>query len=382
MPVVPTPCDGRTLGALPGLDVADPLFRVAKHFYRAPYTERKRLDGRVADRADCQDFPKLRNVDCWSKSRIDWRVRLLVKTMNPLTRPRRTPARNSGEHRPIPSGRLSRRRRAQFLSRCVICLVVTGSLGGLFFTPANGWAYAVDVLVRSYLAFVGTVMAHEGSHGLLGRSRAANLWWGRLALIPSMVPFTNFRRTHLLHHRHTNLQDQDPDHFIKPGTDREWELPLRAIAMPHHWFFWLRDRTGVDSAHVRELFLNYLGLALVYLPILLSAGAFRLVSGMVPLLVLVSILLWYPFAFKTHEGFSTGSAESRSHNYYGRFMYWFSFGLSMHRTHHMRPYLTWIELLPFVERDPKRAVSLIPRRDIRIDDECPVPHARSASQHA
>ena len=252
----------------------------------------------------------------------------------------------------------------------------------MFFTPVNGWAYVADVLVRSYLAFVGTVMAHEGSHGLLGRSRAANMWWGRLALIPSMVPFTNFRRTHLLHHRHTNLEGQDPDHFIKPGADREWELPLRAIAMPHHWFFWLRHRDSVDRAHVRELILNYLGIVLVYLPILLSVGAFRLVSGMVPLLVLVSLLLWYPFAFKTHEGFSTGSAESRSHNYYGRFMYWFSFGLSMHRTHHMRPYLTWIELLRFVERGPERAVSLVPRRDIRIDHESSVPHARSASQHA
>ena len=290
--------------------------------------------------------------------------------------------RNSGEPPSIARRTFSQKRRAQLLSRCVICVVVAGSLGGLFFTPTSGWAYAVDVLVRSYLAFVGTVMAHEGSHGLLGRSRAANCWWGRLALVPAMVPFTNFRRTHLLHHRHTNVRGHDPDHFIKPSAHREWELPLRAVSMPHHWFFWLRDRKAIDTSHVRELTLNYVGIALVYLPILLTVGTFRLVTGMVPLLVLVSLLLWYPFAFKTHEGFSTGSAESRSHNYYGLFMYWFSFGLSMRRTHHTRPHLTWIELLPFVERDPERAVALVPRRDIRIDDERPVPNAQSASQHA
>jgi len=317
----------------------------------------------------------LRDVRFRLKPRIGWRVRFPGNDMNAIDQSGRTRIRNSGET-------LSQRRRAQLVSRCVICVVVAGSLGGLFFTPANGWSYAIDLLVRSYLAFVGTVMAHEGSHGLLGRTRSANLWWGRLALVPSMVPFTNFRRTHLLHHRHTNLEQQDPDHFIKPGANREWELPIRAIAMPHHWFFWLRDRDSVNSTHLRELILNYLGIALVYLPILLSVGTFRLVSGMLPLLVLVSLLLWYPFAFKTHEGFSTGSADSRSHNYYGRFMYWLSFGLSMHRTHHMRPYLTWIELLPFVERKPTRAVSLIPQRDIRIDDERPVPHAQSASQHA
>ena len=295
---------------------------------------------------------------------------------------RRRPTRKAGADKSISRMTLPNRRRAQLLSRCVICIVVVASLGGLFFTPTNGWAYAADVLVRSYLAFVGTVMAHEGSHGLLGRSRAANHWWGRVALIPTMVPFTNFRRTHLLHHRHTNLEGHDPDHFIKPSVHREWELPLRAIAMPHHWFFWLRDRKAVDTSHVLELVLNYVGIALVYLPILLTVGAFRFVTAMVPLLVLVSLLLWYPFAFKTHEGFSTGSAESRSHNYYGRMMYWFSFGLSMHRTHHMRPYLTWIELLPFVERDPEQAVALVPRRDIRIDDARPIPNAQSAAHHA
>ena len=274
------------------------------------------------------------------------------------------------------------RPRLYLLSRCVVCAVVAGSLGGLLLVPSNGWAYLVDVLVRSYLAFVGTVMAHEAVHGLMGRTSAANLWWGRLALVPCMVPFTNFRKTHLLHHRFTNEDGRDPDHFVKPTANCEWELPLRAVAMPHHWLLWLRERQVIDGPHLRELLLNYLGIGLVYLPILLLAGPARLVSGMLPLLVIVSVLLWYPFAFKTHEGFSTGIAESRSHNYYGRLMYWFSFGLSMHRTHHMRPHLGWIELLPFVERAPSGVGALIPRRDIRKDRVAAVPDARSGSQHA
>ena len=98
--------------------------------------------------------------------------------LNADANPGRPGTSNSGRHLSIHRATLSKRRHAQLLSRCVICFVVAGSLGGLFFTPTNGWAYAIDVLVRSYLAFVGTVMAHEGSHGLLGRSRAANCWWG------------------------------------------------------------------------------------------------------------------------------------------------------------------------------------------------------------
>ncbi len=284
--------------------------------------------------------------------------------------------------RPGQRSRLWKRPSLHLLSRGVVCAVVAGSLGGLFFVPANGWVYVADVLLRSYLAFVGTVMAHEAVHGLMGRTRAANLWWGRLALVPCMVPFANFRKTHLLHHRFTNEESRDPDHFVKPDANREWELPLRAVAMPHHWFLWLRKREGVDGSHVRELLLDYIGIALVYLPIFLLVGLERMVSGMLPLLVIVSLLLWYPFAFKTHEGFSTGSPESRSHNYYGRLMYWFSFGLSMHRTHHLRPHLGWIELLPFVEPAPSAASALIPRRDIRNDRASAVPDAQSRSQHA
>ena len=82
-------------------------------------------------------------------------------------------------------------------------------------------------------------------------------------------------------------------------------------------------------------------------------GPARVISGVGPALLIVSLLLWYPFAFKTHEGYSTGPAEARSHNYYGAFMYWFSLGLSMHREHHMRPSLTWIELRRLVERSPR-----------------------------
>ncbi len=267
------------------------------------------------------------------------------------------------------------------LSRGAICAVVVGSLGSLFVLPANGWAYVVDVLVRSYLAFVGTVMAHEGVHGLLGRTPTANLWWGRLALIPCMVPYTNFRKTHLLHHRYTNEDGRDPDHFVKPRDGQWWELPLRAVAMPHHWFFWLRKRNLVDRGHARELLWNYLGIASVYLAISFEVGVARVVSGMLPVLAIVSVLLWYPFAFKTHEGFSTGSAASRSHNYYGRLMYWFSLGLSVHRTHHMSPHLAWIELRQFVEQAPSGVDSVLPKLDIRIDTQSTVPDAQPASHH-
>ena len=267
----------------------------------------------------------------------------------------------------LPRARRLPAKKVHFISRAIICVVVIGSMGGLFWTPPNGWWYAADLLLRTWLIFIGTVMAHEGSHGHLGRTRAANLWWGRIALVPSMVPFANFRKTHLRHHRYTNEKSADPDYYIKPG--REWEIPFRALAMPHQWFFWLRRRGELDLQHVREIILNYFGIAVCFLPVLLVAGGARLFWGMVPVLVMVSVLLWYPFAYLTHEGFSEGSESARSHDYFGRFAFWFSFGLSMHRVHHMRPHYAWIDLLQFVRPAPPGRWSWLPRRDIRHERE-------------
>lgn len=258
------------------------------------------------------------------------------------------------------------RPRVYLISRSITCAVVAASIGSLFFQPRGLWWYAADVLLRSYLIFVGTVMAHEGAHGHLGHTRAANFWWGRLALLPSTVPFANFRKTHHLHHAHTNVPGEDPDHFMKSRNAAE--LVLRALAMPHQWFFWLGRRGRIRRDDLIELALNYAGIFAVYGVVLMFVGPSRLFWGVAPALVIVSVLLWYPFAVQTHEGFSTGPAESRSHNYYGRFMYWFSLGLSMHREHHLQPRLSWIGLREYVEEAPAGAgrwSALIPRRDIR-----------------
>jgi fatty acid desaturase len=91
----------------------------------------------------------------------------------------------------------------------------------------------------------------------------------------------------------------------------------------------------------------------------------RYLLGMAPALILVSVLLWYPFAIKTHEGWSVGRPETRSHDYYGRFMYWFSAGLSLHRAHHLHPELTWLELRDHVQSAPRQPGRWLPRRSVQ-----------------
>src|ERR1044071_253153 len=165
---------------------------------------------------------------------------------------------------------MSRRPQIYYLSRSIICLAVLLSIGTLFIPLPTLLLMPGDILLRTYLMFIGTVMAHESVHGHLGRTKAANFWWGRIALLPSMVPFTNFRKTHQLHHAHTNIPELDPDHFMK--SRNFFELWLRALAMPHHWFFWLRKRDRLRRRDLLELLLNYLGIALLYVVVLAVVG--------------------------------------------------------------------------------------------------------------
>ena len=257
------------------------------------------------------------------------------------------------------------RQQTQLINRTVICVSGLLAMGSLFLHPANLGESVLEVIARTYLMFVGAVMAHEASHGHLGRSKAANYWWGRLALVASMTPYINFRKTHHLHHAHTNIPEKDPDHFVKPRT---WlEIPIRAALLPHQWFFWLWKRGYVSKSDVHELVWNYVLIGAVYSVLLAFVGPTRLVGGMAPALIAESTLLWYVFALKTHEGFSTGSPESRSHNYYGQLMYWFSFGLSMHRAHHLEPQRTWLDLRSQVSQASGQPRWWLPRRDVRVD---------------
>lgn len=258
------------------------------------------------------------------------------------------------------------------LSRAIILVLVAVSLGGFFIPLETPAAWVIEILLRGYVMFLCTVMAHEGSHSHLGSTRAANDWWGRLALIPTTVPYVNFRKTHRMHHARTNIPGEDPDYFVKP---RHWiEVPLRSLAVPHYWLIWLRRRGWLERRDIVELVIHYLVIGAIFGTIALYVGVGRVVLSGPPALVLVSLCLWYPFAVKTHEGFSLGTPEERSHNYYGRLAYWLSLGLSMHRQHHLRPGLSWIELHRYVERTPGpwwRAFTF--RRDVRTN---PLPSER------
>jgi fatty acid desaturase len=234
------------------------------------------------------------------------------------------------------------RNRSILISRITICAAVIGALATYFWHPAGVFLVTLDIFVRTYFHFVAGAMAHEGVHGHLGNSKKANRWWSRLALIPTTVPEVTFRKTHIQHHAETNVPDKDPDEFL--NTNHAWQIPFRAVAMPHHWLVWLSKRGRFTRSDRLEFALTYLSLFAIYGTIAAFVGVQRVLFGLLPAAILHSLLLWYFFAIKTHEGYYMGMAAGRSHNYYGKLLYWISFGLSMHRTHHMKPQLAWLQM--------------------------------------
>ena len=104
-----------------------------------------------------------------------------------------------------------------------IAFAYAAALGGL------GWAVlafpAWPVRIACWLAMgvcvhaLGILM-HEGVHGNLFRDRRRDRLAGLLLGLPHLLPFSAFRVTHLLHHRH-NRTALDPDEFTNL-PDRRW----------------------------------------------------------------------------------------------------------------------------------------------------------------
>jgi fatty acid desaturase len=258
------------------------------------------------------------------------------------------------------------RMRAIALNRVITIAVVLASFATLLWLPLTMFSYALDVVLRTYLMFIAMVMAHEAAHGHLARTRRANDVWGRFALLPVMVTFGKFRRTHLLHHKHTNDPQRDPDYWLV--TDREWEIPFRALTMPHQWAIWLVRHGKFSRRDALTEALNWLTAVVVYAAVVYAVGWQRALPGVGLPMVLVSLVLWFFFAIRTHEGHSRGAPETRSHNYYGAALYWLTCGLSLHRVHHLNPALPWLHMRRDVPRAPgpwwRR---IIPLRDVRRD---------------
>jgi beta-carotene hydroxylase len=115
-------------------------------------------------------------------------------------------------------------------------------------TQAWPWLQAVVGLLMGSQLHALTVLQHDCGHQSAFRSRAANLWVGRVLAWFILLPFTSFTELHRRHHSHLGETDLDPDNWFYAGGPR-WTHLRECLFMPR--FIWL-SATGTLAPAIRR----------------------------------------------------------------------------------------------------------------------------------
>jgi len=109
-----------------------------------------------------------------------------------------------------------------------------------------------SVLVNAVCIYGCFTVLHDAVHGSVAKSRWLNDLCGVLASLPfclSGAGFRSFKYVHLLHHKHTNDAEKDPDHWTG-SSDSAVILPLLWSTLDfgyisYIWNHWDRVPAGI-----------------------------------------------------------------------------------------------------------------------------------------
>jgi len=106
--------------------------------------------------------------------------------------------------------------------------------GALAVFAFSTWAAVADtlpvpatVLLSAAAIFVLFTVLHDAAHYSVSTHRWVNVAFGRVAMlfVSPLISFTSFAFIHIEHHRNTNDDENDPDHFVSGAP--MWQLPVR-----------------------------------------------------------------------------------------------------------------------------------------------------------
>src|SRR3954466_1987175 len=87
---------------------------------------------------------------------------------------------------------------------------------------------AIATIAASTAAiFVLFTVLHDASHYSISSHRWVNVAFGRVAMffVSPLISFKSFAFIHIEHHRNTNDDENDPDHFVSGAP--WWQVPVR-----------------------------------------------------------------------------------------------------------------------------------------------------------
>jgi fatty acid desaturase len=184
---------------------------------------------------------------------------------------------------------------------------------------ASSWAAIGDrlppvatVAMAATAIFVMFTVLHDASHYSISSRRWVNGVFGRAAMlfVSPLISFPAFGFIHIEHHRHTNDDDHDPDHFASHGP--WWQLPFRFAVMdgPYVVFYLknLRRRPRAEVAETGAL----MALSVGGVAAAVATGSFWMLAlvYLIPARVAMSVLAWW-FDWLPHHGLDETQTENR-----------------------------------------------------------------------
>jgi ring-1,2-phenylacetyl-CoA epoxidase subunit PaaE len=106
--------------------------------------------------------------------------------------------------------------------------------GALAVFAFSTWAAVTDtlpvlatVLLSAAAIFVLFTVLHDAAHYSVSTHRWVNVAFGRVAMlfVSPLISFKSFAFIHIEHHRNTNDDENDPDHFVSGAP--MWQVPVR-----------------------------------------------------------------------------------------------------------------------------------------------------------
>ncbi len=170
----------------------------------------------------------------------------------------------------------------------------------------------VTIVLNAVAIFVMFTVLHDAAHYSISSKRWINGAFGRAAMlfVSPLIAFPAWGFIHIEHHRHTNDDERDPDHFASHGP--WWQLPVRFALMDAPYLsFYLRNlkrRPKVEVAETMALMI----ISIAVIATTLITGSFWLlaVTYLIPERIAIMVLGWW-FDWLPHHGLEDTQSENR-----------------------------------------------------------------------
>ena len=194
--------------------------------------------------------------------------------------------------------------------------IFSGALGVFAF---SSWAALADrlpavatILLSATAIFVLFTVVHDAAHYSVSTHRWVNVAFGRASMlfVSPLISFKSFAFIHIEHHRNTNDDKNDPDHFVSGAP--LWQLPVRfpLMDLPYLTFLVRNVKRRPRAEVVETSFLLLMSVALIVMSAVTGHLWTLALVYLIPERVAVFVLAWW-FDWLPHHDLEDTQQENR-----------------------------------------------------------------------